>query len=148
MPPKASAMANRNAGRGRSFHSSHASSVTSSGAQFASRVAAAIDVSSSDQCHNSRSPAKNTPAQMNSGSRSVARGALAPRRSSHAHTARNGSASAPRQKAVAVGPVSDRRTKIPELPIASAPPNSASSARSSEREMRLIMVYIAGLGAS
>lgn len=42
---------------------------------------------------------------------------------------------APRQKAVAVGPVSERRTKIPELPIASAPPNSATSAETSDRDV-------------
>ena len=46
---------------------------------------------------------------------------------------------APRQKAVAVGPVSERRTKIPELPIASAPANRASNAVTSEALRRSCM---------
>ena len=100
-----------------------------------------MEVSRSDQCHSSRSPAKNTPAQRKRASRSGARPAPGRRRSSHAHKASNGSAKAPRQKAVAVGPVSERRTKIPELPIASAPRKSASNAGTSEALVRSFMIF-------
>ncbi len=48
--------------------------------------------------------------------------------SCQAHTARNGSASAPRQKPVAVGPVSLRRTKMPEVAMPSALTSSARRA--------------------
>ena len=136
MPAKAATSASRNPSRGFSPHQPHANSVTRIGAQFASSVEAAIEVSSSEECHSARSPAKNTPAQKNCGSRRLAGArpaARAARRSSSAHSASGGSARQPRQKAVAVGPVSDRRTKMPELPIASAPASSASRAVSSER---------------
>src|SRR5438552_15612896 len=119
------------------------------GAQFASSVEAATEVSRSEACHKARSPAKNTPAQKNIGSRQlrsvgVAAGGLPAgggaaeraRASSTAHTASSGSAKAPRQNAVAVGPVSDSRTKMPELPIASAPANSATSAGTSDASWR------------
>src|SRR5204862_7011178 len=95
------------------------------------------------------SPAKNTPAQKNIGSRQlrsvgVAAGGLpagggaaaGARAASAAHTASSGSAKAPRQNAVAVGPVSDSRTNMPELPIASAPANSAMSAGTSDASWR------------
>ncbi len=55
--------ASRNSGRGRSRYNTHAMSVTTIGARFASSVETAMDVMISDQCHRSRSPAKNSPAQ-------------------------------------------------------------------------------------
>ena len=55
-------------------------------------------MSSSDQCHSSRSPAKNTPAQRKRDSRSIVCGAGFPPRSNQAHAARNGSASAPDER--------------------------------------------------
>src|SRR5256885_14758355 len=70
-PTEASASASRKLGRGRSPHSAHAPSVTTMGAQFASSVEAATEVSRSEACHKARSPAKNTPAQKNIGSRQL-----------------------------------------------------------------------------
>lgn len=106
------------------------SKTTTIGARFASSVDAATEVSSSDQCQTNRSAAKKNPHQKNRESQLEAAAACrasmgSPCRSSSIQGSRKGSASAPRQKAVAVGPVSDQRTKIPALAIAKAPANSA-----------------------
>ena len=50
---------------------------------------------------------------------------------SNAHAANRGRARHPRQKAVAVGPVSDRRTRIPAPPVDKAPAKSAINAPNS-----------------
>ena len=57
---------------GRSRQRNHAMSMTMSGARLASSVEAAMEVSSSDQCHSARSPAKNAPANAVNQSRVAA----------------------------------------------------------------------------
>src|SRR5256885_15251626 len=104
------------------------------GAQFASSVEAATEVSRSDACHKARSPAKNTPAQKNIGSRQlpptgVAAGGVAAARargSRTAPTARSRSAKAARPKAGAAGPGFDSPPKKPQPADAPAPANTAN----------------------
>ena len=112
----------------------HATSVTKMGAQFASSVAFATLVSTIDQCHTARSPAKNTPASSMSLRPARPGVVLDANDSMRAHAKSTGSARKTRQKAVDTGPVSLTFTNSAEVPIAAAPPSSAAIASVLVRE--------------
>src|SRR3954468_10407558 len=104
-----------------------AASVTKIEARLASSVEFATEVSLIEVCQKARSPAKATPAAKR---RKCLRGkvrvegAVRERINNH----RAGTASATRQKAVAVGPASESRTKIGESAMHAAPRSNAPSA--------------------
>src|SRR5690606_8173238 len=111
-------------------NSSHEPSVTKTGARLASSVALATAVICSARCQAARSAARKTPGNINrTWSRSPAGRSSAAATDKTFEASMNGSsASATRQKAVAIGPTSDRRTKIGEPPIAAPPTRRAISA--------------------
>jgi len=131
MPAIAMNMPTRNARVTFRRHRSHPASVTKMGARFASSVELATDVHTMDQCHTPRSPAKKRPAprrgQVIPAEAGIQPEPLARRGWIPVFTGmtfniqRSGTASAQRQKALATGPVSARRTKIGAKAIAQPP---------------------------
>ncbi len=107
----------------RDLKSSHAPSVTKIGAILASNVAFATDVMCSDKCHAPRSKAMNRPGRARRRQSVGVSGAasFSSRRSRPSMNSSGKTASARRQKPVASGPTSERRTNIGELPIAMPP---------------------------
>ena len=77
-----------------------------------------------DRCQKNRSPAKARPAKTSARPIRPSDGSRASAILSQAHS--SGSASVTRQKALANGPTSARRTKIGDMPIASAPATRAA----------------------
>jgi hypothetical protein len=134
-PVSVAASATMNFRLGRCFHSNHAPSVTNTGAKLDSSVALATLVHFSDTCQAARSQAKHTPASRAalSGVRDGAAadagdvgGELSCAAIAQIHS--SGTASATRQKALATGLTSDRRTKIGAKAIAAAPASRARKA--------------------
>src|SRR5436190_9665317 len=126
-----------NTALGRWRQNSHAASVTKSEARFASSVELATEVKRIDQCQKPRSPAKAKPAA--SSNRQSARALPCGDTASSGHS--SGAASATRQKALAVGPTSETRTKIGESAMQVAPASKAGSAgRMARRMLRLLEV--------
>ena len=124
----------------------HAASVTNIGARFASSTAFATEVSTIDQCHTAKSPAKKNPA-ANSSPRGLPWAAALPRgRLACAHAHKNGSARNTRQNAVDTGPASLTFTHSAEVPMQVAPANSAS--RASERARASVALALAPAPAS
>src|SRR5688500_12570009 len=128
MPAIAVASPTRKVGVTFCFQRTHPARVTKMGARFASSVEFATDVHTIDQCQTPRSAAKKSPARMigvQTGVRSLFvtkesdPGLL--RRVDASHSHKNGTARAVRQKALATGPVSERRTKIGANAIAVPP---------------------------
>ena len=97
---------------------------TQIGAQVAKNVALATLVVTIDRCQKNRSPAKARPAKMSA--RPIRRSDGAPASAIRSQAQSSGSARATRQKALANGPTSARRTKIGDMPIARAPTTSAA----------------------
>src|SRR5262245_46746204 len=109
----------RNIGVGRCRRKSHATRVTKIDARLASRVELATEVCWIEACQKPRSPAKAMPAARRSIFRPVKLPGEDLRKRTGSHSA--GTARATRQNAVAVGPHSDRRTKIGESAMHVAP---------------------------
>jgi hypothetical protein len=109
--------------------------VTTMGARLASSVAFATEVHTIEMCQAPRSRAKISPARI-AGMAIVTPGAAvaAPARGpiQKAHAQSSGAASATRQKALATGPVSERRTKIGAKPMAQPPARRHANARPSK----------------
>src|SRR5512139_1855932 len=110
-------------------HSTHPASVTKMGARLASSVELATEVYMIDQCHTPRSQAKKTPAPASEAADT--RTGAGSARSAHSHS--RGAASAVRQKALATGPASERRTKIGAKAMAQPPASRPRKASVSTR---------------
>src|SRR5919199_3567778 len=124
-PPSASTRPTRKVPLGRLRQKSHIAAVTKSDARFASSVELATEVKRIDQCQKPRSPANAKPAAGNMGHAARPAGARVPSRAS-GHS--SGAASATRQKALALGPTSAKRTKMGESAIQVAPASNAARA--------------------
>src|SRR5207344_3070827 len=125
-PARAAARPARKMPAGFSRRKIHAARVTKIEARLARRVEFATEVSWIEVCQKARSPAKARPAAKRM---KFLRGKLTEAgflRMTSAQSA--GTASATRQNAVAVGPASERRTKIGESAMQEAPRSSAPSA--------------------
>ena len=124
------------------FQNSQPASVTKMGARLASSVELATEVKRIEKCHTPRSAAKKRPAPKQRQRRHAHRraGLRAPRACS-THAQSRGAASAQRQKALATGPVSARRTRMganamaqpPTSRHAKAPPAQARRGQGSVR---------------
>jgi hypothetical protein len=125
-PPSAVASPARNSALGRSRQNSHSASVTNNDARLASSVAFATVVSRIELCQKPRSPAKAKPAAISSG-QALARVPCRSRGLAITRIQSTGTASATRQNALAVTPVSETRTQIGDSAMQSAPASSAAS---------------------
>ena len=106
--------------------------MTNIGAKLARSVALATEVNLIDVCQKAKSPAKKNPAKSSERISAADCGLSAECLSRLIHNHKIGKAKTGRQKAVAVGPISDKRTKIGASPIAAAPINKAASANVDE----------------